>query len=378
MAELRMRSVVDDGAVFYLNGTEVHRLRMDDPVGHGTFADDNVGDANYEGPFDLSASGLIVGENVLAVEVHQDDAGSSDIVFGLELDAVETTQTSEGLGDAEAILAGLRVTEIMYQPQGDGEAEFLELQNTGGTSISLEGLRFVVGVEFEFPSMVLAPGEFVYLVKDAVAFGHPELTVVGEYSGELDDNGERLRLELDFGAGVVDLTYADGVAIGASGGGNSIELAVDQGLKESRWVASRSTGGTFGEVSVFENYPTWLNGVFTAGEISDSTISGRNEDPDGDGLANFLEHLLGSDPKSSDFGLPALELVGNEVTLRYSQSVTANGTLYLAVTDDLVEWSRMVTGVTGEVVNQDGERQVIELTISTGNVPTRFYRIEGE
>jgi hypothetical protein len=75
-AELRIRSVVDDGAVFYLNGVEIHRLRMNNPVGHGTFASANVGDANYEGPFDLSATGLIVGENVLAVEVHQDDAGS--------------------------------------------------------------------------------------------------------------------------------------------------------------------------------------------------------------------------------------------------------------------------------------------------------------
>jgi len=86
---------------------------MAGPIGHGTFARDTVGDASYEGPFDLSIADLIVGENVLAVEVHQDDPGSSDIVFGLELEAVETAQTSDGLGDAEAILAGLRVTEIM-------------------------------------------------------------------------------------------------------------------------------------------------------------------------------------------------------------------------------------------------------------------------
>jgi hypothetical protein len=378
MVKLRMRAVIDDGAVFYLNGTEVHRLRMADPVGHGTFASDNVGDANYEGPFDLAVADLIVGENVLAVEVHQDGPGSSDIVFGLELEAVETAQTSDGLGDAEAILAGLRVTEIMYQPQGDGAAEFFELQNTGGTPISLAGLRFVEGVEFEFPPMVLAPGGFVYLVKDALAFGHPELTVVGEYLGELNDNGERLRLELDFGAGVVDVTYANGVAIGASGGGNSIELAVDQGLKESRWVASRSIGGTFGEVSVFEDYATWRNGVFLGGELTDSTISGRNEDPDGDGLMNYLEHLLGSDPKVADFDLPKLELIGNEVILRFPQSVKAKGILSFAVTEDLVAWSRSVPGATGEVVTQDGDRQVMELRIPTGKVATRFYRIEGE
>lgn len=377
-ALLRMRTVVDDGAVFYLNGTEVYRLRMDDPVGHGTFASDNVGDANYEGPFDLSATGLVVGENVIAVEVHQDDAGSSDIVFGLELDSVVTTQRSEGLGDAEAILAGLRMTEIMYQPQGDGEAEFLELRNTGETSFDLEGLRFVEGVEFEFPSMVLAPGEFVYLVKDTVAFGHPELTVVGEYSGELADNGERLRLELAFGAGVVDVTYADGVAMGASGGGNSLELAEDGGLKDSRWIASGTTGGTFGGVSVFEDYAIWQAEVFSASDLADAAISGRYEDPDGDGLVNDLEHLFGSDPKMANPDLPKLEFSGDDLVFRYPQSLTADGALHLAVSDDLIEWSRVVPGVTGAVVTEEGGRQEIELVIPIDRASRRFYRIEGE
>ncbi|MEJ6641861.1 MAG: hypothetical protein QNL33_01260 [Akkermansiaceae bacterium] len=183
---------------------------------------------------------------------------------------------------------------------------------------------------------------------------------------------------MSFGAGVVDVTYANGVATGASGGGNSIELADDQGLKASRWVTSRSTGGTLGEVSVFEDYPTWLSGTFTAGEISDATISGRNEDPDGDDLVNFLEHLFGSDPKIADFETPRLEIVGNEMTLRYSRSVKANGSLYLGMADDLVNWSRTAPGVTAEVVSQDGDCQVIELTIPTTSVPTRFFRIEGE
>ncbi|MGI9243149.1 MAG: hypothetical protein ACR2RV_20295, partial [Verrucomicrobiales bacterium] len=112
--ELRLRTVLDDGAVIYLNGVELHRLRMEDPVTHEGFASDNVGDADYEGPFVLSAGTLVVGDNVIAVEVHQDEEGSSDIVFGLELEAVVTEQISQGLGDAEAILVGLELTEIMF------------------------------------------------------------------------------------------------------------------------------------------------------------------------------------------------------------------------------------------------------------------------
>ncbi len=60
-ASLRLRTVVDDGAVIYLNGDELHRLRMDDPVTHDGFASDNVGDADYEGPFELSSSSLVIG-----------------------------------------------------------------------------------------------------------------------------------------------------------------------------------------------------------------------------------------------------------------------------------------------------------------------------
>ncbi len=67
-----LRSVVDDGAVFYLNGVEIYRLNM--PAGavdYGTSASGPVGDAGYVGPITLPASALVQGVNVLAVEVHQ-------------------------------------------------------------------------------------------------------------------------------------------------------------------------------------------------------------------------------------------------------------------------------------------------------------------
>lgn len=69
---LDLRYVVDDGAVFYLNGAEIHRQNMPPgPVSHATSASAPVGDAGYVGPFTLPAGGLLQGVNVLAVEVHQ-------------------------------------------------------------------------------------------------------------------------------------------------------------------------------------------------------------------------------------------------------------------------------------------------------------------
>ena len=61
---------------------------MNDPVTYGAFSSRLVDNAAYEGPFIVPSTWLKAGDNVLAAEVHQNNAGSSDIVFGLALDTV--------------------------------------------------------------------------------------------------------------------------------------------------------------------------------------------------------------------------------------------------------------------------------------------------
>ncbi len=94
-ATLRLNTIIDDGAVFYLNGQEVYRLAM--PGGtilQSTLASRSVGNAAVEGPFDVPATGLRSGDNVLAVEVHQTAAGSSDIVLGGSADVIAVKSVS--------------------------------------------------------------------------------------------------------------------------------------------------------------------------------------------------------------------------------------------------------------------------------------------
>lgn len=81
----------DDGAVIYWNGKEVARTNM--PSGEITAlttAEQALRDAD-EATFHnflLPAKGLVLtGRNVLAVEVHQCDEGSSDLIFDLEATA---------------------------------------------------------------------------------------------------------------------------------------------------------------------------------------------------------------------------------------------------------------------------------------------------
>ncbi len=88
---LRLGGLVDDGAVFYLNGVELYRYNMS-PTGtinFDTFATTGTEANAYIPVVTFPATGLLVGDNVLAVEVHQDDANSSDIVLGVIFDAVE-------------------------------------------------------------------------------------------------------------------------------------------------------------------------------------------------------------------------------------------------------------------------------------------------
>ena len=53
---------------------------------------------------------------------------------------------------------------------GDKDFEFLELQNTGTSAISLSGVKLTVGVTFVFPDMTLQPGQYVLLVENRAAF----------------------------------------------------------------------------------------------------------------------------------------------------------------------------------------------------------------
>jgi hypothetical protein len=83
----------DDAAVVYLNGREVHRFNLPPgAVDRTTPAADAVSglvERLYH-RFVIPADRLQPGDNLLAVEVHQSDAGSSDLLFDLAL-APEST-----------------------------------------------------------------------------------------------------------------------------------------------------------------------------------------------------------------------------------------------------------------------------------------------
>jgi hypothetical protein len=81
--------VRDDGAVVYLNGTEVWRSNMTNsgPIAFNTPATSAVSGANESRWWTTNASPtlLVAGTNVVTVEVHQSDLTSSDLALDFQL-----------------------------------------------------------------------------------------------------------------------------------------------------------------------------------------------------------------------------------------------------------------------------------------------------
>ncbi|HVE71995.1 MAG TPA: metallophosphoesterase family protein [Thermoanaerobaculia bacterium] len=96
IASLRLRVLRDDGAVIYINGTEVFRTNM--PAGAITYTTpasgpmNDVEEVTYV-EITLPASVLRAGTNVIAAEVHQSAPISTDLSFAVELLATDSTTT---------------------------------------------------------------------------------------------------------------------------------------------------------------------------------------------------------------------------------------------------------------------------------------------
>jgi len=154
--------------------------------------------------------------------------------------------------------AGLKVTEIMYNPPafaaypGD-DLEFLEIKNTGTNTLDLSGLQFTDGITFAFTNgSRLAPGAFFVLARNAAAFTtkYPGVTVNGFYTGRLDNGGEKLTLAHLLGTNVFSFSYNNTVPwpITPDGYGFSLVRAnvASEPDSSSSWRPSADLGGSPG------------------------------------------------------------------------------------------------------------------------------------
>ncbi len=293
---LKMR--YDDGFIAYLNGAEVARRNFTGTPGWNSSATGTHpnGQAIVFEEIDVSGkiSALRQGSNVLAIHGLNNSGDRSDFLISAELVATEVSQGAvspaafrytgpfklskstllkaraldgkwSALCDATFAIGpvadNLRITEIMYHPQETGDPndlnkEFIELKNIGTQPINLNLAKFTEGIHFTFPDVALAAGQYVIVVADRQAFESEYGTgvnIAGEYTGSLENAGERIRLEDAVGKTILDFEYKDGWRPLTDGEGFSLTIIEPTnpdpnswGEKES-WRASVYWGGSPGE-----------------------------------------------------------------------------------------------------------------------------------
>jgi hypothetical protein len=264
---LWLRHIIDDGAIIYLNGNEVHRFNV--PPGNITYtnrASSAILNAIYRSPVPINLTNLVVGTNVIAVEVHQAANTGNDVAFGCEMWA--------------------RIEAIPRVPFSESREGWVELLNRGSNAVNLTGWRLDEGIDYRFPTnTMIAPGGYLVIAKDSTNLlaNFPGIDVVGPYNNALSHRGERIVLK-DASDNPADWVhyFDDGRwPRAADGRGASLELRdpyADNSAGEA-WAASDETGRSswrtytyrgFGAASAFGPDGQWrefVMGLLTAGEV---------------------------------------------------------------------------------------------------------------
>jgi hypothetical protein len=155
----------------------------------------------------------------------------------------------------------LRITEIMYHPDdapsSDPNGEFVELKNiSGGTTISLNHVKFTNGIDFTFPDIDLGPGQYVVVVVNPAVFAseYPSFSGInaGKYTGRLSNAGERIELEDAVGQTILNFSFKDGWYPITDGNGFSLNIisptdpCTDNWEYQEFWQPSSVVKGTPG------------------------------------------------------------------------------------------------------------------------------------
>ena len=298
---LGLRHLVDDGAIFYLNGEEIGRFNMTDGlVLPATLASENVNNAeSVEAHFPDARP--VLGTNRFSVEVHQFNVGSSDIIFGTEILGSSVVNP----GDPG-------------RPYAESEEEWIELFNRGSQPVDLSHWTLSDAVRFEFPlGTTLASGEYLVVSNDPEILlqKHPGIQVFGPFSGRLSNRSERILLSDVSGNPADELVYADSGRWPsfADGGGASLELrdpfadnsipeawGIDNGSTHAEWHTVSYRGVAVNDRQGANTFHEFLLGMLDAGELLLDDVS-VIEDPDGEAI----EFIQNGDFEGDAVGGPA-------------------------------------------------------------------------
>ena len=147
----------------------------------------------------------------------------------------------------------LRISELMYNPVGGGDYEFVELVNIGNTALDLTGVQFVDGITYTFGSTTLGPRQYIVVPKNEIAFASRYDTsginvAPGGFGGQLNNSGETVTLADSNFVVIVSVSYGTSGdwPTEANGAGSSLEAVDTAGnLNDpNNWRASPEANGS--------------------------------------------------------------------------------------------------------------------------------------
>ena len=288
----------DDGFIAYLNGVEIERAQADGASDWNASASTTHSDGEAVSfvPFNVSdhLDSLREGANLLAIHGLNASTTSSDFLISVEVKAnkapvgsatesgvsasamrytgpvtfSESTQVkaralsgstwsalTETVFAVGPVAESLRISEIMYHPAGDPNAEFVELTNIGPVSINLNLVEFTNGIRFAFDSTELASGDFLLIVRNVAAFEArygQGYRIAGQYSGSLDNAGERIELRDAASQTIQSFRFRDNWYDATDGldfslvARDPLAAGLDEWDAPSAWRPSAAAGGSPG------------------------------------------------------------------------------------------------------------------------------------
>jgi hypothetical protein len=147
--------------------------------------------------------------------------------------------------------AAIRVTEVMYNPRGGGDYEFIELKNCSSNILPIAGLQFDEGIYATVPEGVyLPPGGFYVMITHRPLFDarYPNAPAGERYLGKLDNAGERITLRDAYGNVIESFRYESSWYPLTDGTGYSLVRRVPYGdpNESNAWRASTFEDGSPG------------------------------------------------------------------------------------------------------------------------------------
>lgn len=207
---------------------------------------------------------------------------------------VLSSRTSLLLADTDIV-----INEIHYNPcvnQGsDGNFEFVELFNSGATTVDLSGWEFTQGFDFTFPNgSSIAPGEYIVIARNASSYsGNGYQVFQWANGGALSNTSEDIELENDNGNVIDYVLYDDGGSWpDADGACPSLELidASSNNNTSSSWAASSGFGT-----------PGAVNSVSEVTGCTDPTANNYNSEATTDDGSCTYTVLGCTDPAANNY-----------------------------------------------------------------------------